>query len=383
MTMLVDIPLEADNPTQFGSDKEDTLSDSLILSPNHYPYTQRPLWSRFKYGVKGLERRVGKFFFPVHTHRIVYMNGDEIVATKNPSSPTLLASISACPHRLVDTFTLKLVEFSEYATIPPYATLSHSWIAGEEIAYGEFMHLEDGTKLKSGYLKIEAACRQARKDDIRYIWVDTCCIDRGNHADIKTNITSMYAYYQNAQVCYAYLVDVPIPVIWFRASKWFRRGWTLQELIAPRTVSFFDRHWHRIGDKNEFLKDISMQTTIPSSILSGRRSILDIDVLTRMSWATLRKTTRPQDRAYCLQGLLGVSVEPNYKEHWKTSFNRLGKALFDAHPELKTRLGISDELFSDPNNEHFYALLRSTSLLKIQDHVGYMWGSGVAMRICG
>ncbi|KAK7466440.1 hypothetical protein VKT23_005162 [Stygiomarasmius scandens] len=365
-----DMELDVDSLTQVESNSE----KGTLLSSSSSCHSLRQSWSCFRRSVKHFRRKVIKFLFPIYTHRIIHIKGSEMIATKNPSSPTLMASISVCPRRLVDTSTLKLVEFSEDATIPPYAILSHSWITGEEVVYDEFIHLEDETKLKSGYLKIEAACRQARKDDIRYIWIDTCCIEQGNHADVKTNITSMYAYYQNAYVCYSYLADFPEPAIWFRASKWFRRGWTLQELVAPRTVIFFDKYWHRIGDKGEFLQDVSLQTIIPSSILSGRRSIHSVDMLTRMSWATLRRTTRPQDRAYCLQGLLGVSVEPDYKEHWRTSFNRLGKALFDTHPELKAKLGISDELFIDLDSKHFYALIHKKSVYKIQNSVVGMPG---------
>ncbi|KAK7440037.1 hypothetical protein VKT23_017288 [Stygiomarasmius scandens] len=290
------------------------------------------------------------------THRKVYKG----FTTKSPTSPDLMAPINICPRRLIDTNTLELVEFGEDKPIPSYAILSHRWISGEEVVHNEFIHLQEETKKTSGYLKIEAACEQACEDGIRYIWIDTCCIKQGNHADVKTNITSMYAYYQNAEVCYAYLVDVPGIRDSVDASKWFERGWTLQELLAPRTVIFFDRDWQRIGDKDELQDEIYRETTIPPAVLSGEKSIQDIDVLTRMSWSMRRRTTKRQDEAYCLQGLLGIVVEPDYTEDPYTSFSRLGKALFDARPELKERLGISDDYFNDHTNSlAFWDLLNS------------------------
>jgi len=171
----------------------------------------------------------------------------------------------------------------------------------------------------------------------------------------------MYAYYQNAEVRYTYLVDVRKPPMLRRSeecnfeparvSNWFQRGWTLRELLAPRTVVFFDQRWDYIGDKYLLREYINQQTTIPIPLLTGEWSIQDVDILARMSWSIDRRTTKPQDDAYCLQGLLGVLIEPDYDESWVTSFNRLGKAILDAQPELREGLGIDVKLFSNPNSK--------------------------------
>ncbi|THU97861.1 HET-domain-containing protein [Dendrothele bispora CBS 962.96] len=234
---------------------------------------------------------------------------------------------------------------SKNEPVPPYAILSHRWIQGQEVSYQEFLdgasrNASSGplnlfsTKRKSGYNKIRAACQQALKDGLRYIWIDTCCIDKGDHDDVVRNIKSMYAYYQNAEVCYTYLADVDgFPSSSFENSKWFHRGWTLQELLAPSYVVFFDQAWNRIGSKDELKNEIATVTTIPKDVLSGERPIHDVDPLTRMTWAVGRETTKPQDQAYCLLGLLGVSIDPDYDEDVRMSFERLRTVFVETHPE--------------------------------------------------
>ncbi|KAK7440982.1 hypothetical protein VKT23_016761 [Stygiomarasmius scandens] len=313
---------------------------------------------------------------PYRSHRLVLnLKGKTQDFVKSASRDCLLTPINICPRRLIDTSALKLVEFNKDTTIPAYAILSHRWILGSEVVYEEFIHLQKETKSKSGFQKIEAACRQARQDGIHYIWVDTCCIMQGNHADVAANITSMYAFYQNAEVCYAYLGDVTgrdhkemfdRPGPWWRQyrepTEWFRRGWTLQELVAPKTVIFYNKSWECIGDKDKLRNDIRRITTIPALVLSGEQSVRDVDVVTRMSWAYNRVTTKRQDRAFCLQGLLGVTVEPDYGESYFVSLNRLGKALLEANPELE-RLGLTRDSFQTDggvilDNQYFHTVLQ-------------------------
>ncbi|KAF2207645.1 hypothetical protein CERZMDRAFT_50719 [Cercospora zeae-maydis SCOH1-5] len=117
-----------------------------------------------------------------------------------------------------------------------YAILSHTW-GKNEVSFDDFH--QDDAKTRDGYRKIEYTCAQALKDGIEYVWVDTCCIDKRSSADLSEAINSMYRWYYNAQVCYAYLEDVWTPPE-SRRSLWFTRGWTLQELIAPETVRFFE-----------------------------------------------------------------------------------------------------------------------------------------------
>jgi hypothetical protein len=136
---------------------------------------------------------------------------------------------------------LSLTEFLE-DNVPEYAILSHRWGA-EEVTFAAVMN--STAKDKAGYRKIQFCGEQARHDGLQYFWVDTCCIDKSNAVEYQHAINSMYRWYRDATKCYVYLPDVSFPgsdsasrsnVAWestFRESEWFRRGWTLQELIAP------------------------------------------------------------------------------------------------------------------------------------------------------
>ncbi|KAK7460466.1 hypothetical protein VKT23_009187 [Stygiomarasmius scandens] len=254
-------------------------------------------------------------------------------ALRSATSFHLLAPLDIYPRRLIDTLSLELITFKEGDTIPGYAILSHRWIHDEEVTFQEFKNPSPETKSKSGYQKIESACQQAHDQGLCYIWIDTCCIDQKDHDDITWNLESMYAFYQNSQICYAYLVDFEQWYLDFSRSEWFQRGWTLQELLAPSKVVFFDKHWTRFGSRDENVDIISDVTRIPRAVLQGKQSLNDIHPLDRMSWAIGRKTTRPQDQIYCLFGLLGVSVESDYDQDIRVLVERLRKAFVQTYPK--------------------------------------------------
>jgi hypothetical protein len=146
---------------------------------------------------------------------------------------------------------------------PPYAILSHTW-EREEVSYQDMITGNPIAKL--GYTKIQQCCARAAHDGYSYVWIDTCCINKDSSAELSEAINSMYRWYQSAAICYAYLVDVVIndgmtaPDI--SKSRWFTRGWTLQELIAPRKVVFFSSNWHKIATKDESRARIAQITRI-------------------------------------------------------------------------------------------------------------------------
>jgi hypothetical protein len=301
----------------------------------------------------------------------------------------------------VDSPELELVEFFG-DRIPEYAILSHTW-GDDEVLYQD---LQIGNyRQKLGYKKILFACHQARKDDLHWCWVDTCCIDKSSSAELSEAINSMFNWYKKARVCYTYLADVhrsgpsyvnegkflkgdiagtdvdligdqhkrdvsfearagptghePInynPAITERAdtlafgklnkaihdSRWFDRGWTLQELIAPRLLRFYDHSWCYLGDRdNELLQLVCDRTSLTPTTLGSPVMLEEIPIARRMSWMARRQTTRKEDIAYCLLGIFGVNMPLLYGEEEK-AFTRLQE-------EIAKRSGDhSLFVFSDP-----------------------------------
>lgn len=219
---------------------------------------------------------------------------------------------------LLNTKSLELEEFvSEEEKYGRYAILSHVW-EDEEVT---FQDVRDGVgKDKAGYKKIEYSCQRAIQDKLDFVWIDTCCIDKSSSAELSQAINSMYRWYYQAKVCYAYLFDVPR--VEFKDTKWFTRGWTLQELIAPGFLEFYDAEWNPIGSKISRVKEISEITMVASKVLRDRDAITSISVASRMAWAAERKTSRQEDWAYSLMGIFDVNMPMLYGEGPK-AFARL------------------------------------------------------------
>jgi Heterokaryon incompatibility protein (HET) len=216
--------------------------------------------------------------------------------------------------------------------IPRYAILSHTWRAEtEEVSFKDMM---DGTGMtKPGYDKIRFCGEQARRDALQYFWIDTCCIDKSNSTELQEAINSMFCWYRNAAKCYVYLADVSGPTLdadvgrlsWessFRKSRWFTRGWTLQELVAPAIVEFFSKEGEQLGSKRSLERHIHEVTRIPVKALRG--SLLsDFSAPERMLWAADRDTTRKEDKAYSLLGIFDIYLPLIYGEGRENAFRRL------------------------------------------------------------
>ncbi|KAF2006368.1 HET-domain-containing protein [Amniculicola lignicola CBS 123094] len=249
--------------------------------------------------------------------------------------------------RLQDNDEFSLVEFVGN-NIPAYAILSHTWGSKEEeVTYQDI--LQRNGKKKKGYYKLGFCGKQAARDRLEYFWVDTCCIDKTSSAELSEAITSMFRWYQNSAQCYAYLSDVStskrkadhdkFSYTWesaFRTSRWFERGWTLQELVAPRKVTFFSGEGTQLGDKSSLEQLIHDITHIPVPAL---RNILDeFDVEQRMRWIEGRQTTREEDGAYSMLGIVGVSMLPMYGEGKERAFKRLRKEIRESSGETTPSL---------------------------------------------
>ena len=232
---------------------------------------------------------------------------------------------------------LSLVEQND-DNIPRYAILSHTWGEdGEEVTFKDF--LEGNAKNKASYKKIEFCRKQAIRDGLQHFWVDTCCIDKSSSAELTEAINSMFRWYQNAFKCYVYLSDVSTSVnatnvqssltTWeaaFRRSRWFRRGWTLQELIAPTSVEFFSQEGNRLGSKTLLEQQIHEITGIAIEALRGR-PLTDFGVEVRLSWASHRETKKQEDKAYSLLGIFNIHMSLRYGEGKEEAFQRLQKKI--------------------------------------------------------
>jgi hypothetical protein len=224
--------------------------------------------------------------------------------------------------RLINIDTLSLEEYVG-DQIPEYAILSHCWRDGE-VSYQDWQDSGHRSS-KEGFRKILAACEVARRFSSNYLWVDTNCINKESSAELSEAINSMYPWYHRSTVCIAYLDDVDYfgksysPL---RDSRWFTRGWTLQELLAPEQVHFFDVSWTEIGTRQSLLGELCDATRIEPEYLRQPESIRLSPVATRMSWAAKRSTTREEDMAYCLLGLFEVNMPLLYGEG-KRAFIRL------------------------------------------------------------
>ncbi|MCJ1312288.1 hypothetical protein MMC25_005962 [Agyrium rufum] len=257
--------------------------------------------------------------------------------------------------RVVDCQTLELVDFIH--KVPPYGILSHTWDL-EEVSFLDFQDPKRASRLK-GYEKITSVCGLALTSGYRYCWIDTCCIDKSSSAELSEAINSMFTWYQNAAICYVWLLDL-VTTDGLSLEKqlgrcrWFTRGWTLQELIAPVNVEFYDCSWRLIATKTQLSSILSTITRIDEGILTGAMQCDEVLVAKRMSWASKRTTTRPEDLAYCLLGIFDLNMPLLYGEGPK-AFVRLQQEIIRSSTDLSLFAWES----ANPSNRYRGLLARS------------------------
>ncbi|PVI05215.1 hypothetical protein DM02DRAFT_502300, partial [Periconia macrospinosa] len=280
--------------------------------------------------------------------------------------------------RLIDVDTIELRTFGE-RNVPKYAILSHTW-GPDEVTYQELSLItrmrsmsknyngqiippnsdgsasesaalmltamemllhgdrnigallpdlsEEALMRRQGYAKIVNSAKEAKRLGYEYIWCDTCCIDKSSSSELQESINTMYRWYEESAVCLVYLNDIePLGSKFtmeeaknaFARSRW--RGWTLQELIAPRNVQFYFQDWTFMGDRNQFGEALSSATGIPTFVLENG-DLNEVSLANRMSWGASRQTTRIEDTAYCLLGIFDIQMPLLYGEGEK-AFIRL------------------------------------------------------------
>jgi hypothetical protein len=229
---------------------------------------------------------------------------------------------------LLNTSTFKLEEF--YSNVPSYAILSHRWKEDEELSFGGLEEPHPHSD-RVGYKKIKKFCVEGRKRGLAYVWADTCCIDKKSSAELSEAINSMYTFYNRATICYVYLCDV-VSMKDFEHSLWFTRGWTLQELLAPSDLHFFNHIWEPIGSRRRLAPKIERITGIPRKALQNL-SLAEYCVAEKLCWSAKRKTTREEDCAYCLLGLFQINMPLLYGEGAR-AFQRLQEEIMKTSTDM-------------------------------------------------
>ncbi|KAF2488403.1 hypothetical protein BU16DRAFT_473820, partial [Lophium mytilinum] len=258
--------------------------------------------------------------------------------------------------RLINVKTYEIEEFFG-SDIPNYVALSHTWLPQEEPSFQDWANAYRSAKTCPdgivagmrvvmidlnkilGYEKIHNFICESQNLDGTYCWADTVCIDKSSSAELSESINSMYKIYKNCERCLVYLQDIEVEVLLENddfsllvQSRWFARGWTLQELIAPEHLVFYDREWTYIGSKERYKAYFQEATGIPSEVLLNANSWRAYSVAERMSWASKRTTTREEDMAYCLLGILDINMPLLYGEGEK-AFQRLQEEIIKKYDD--------------------------------------------------
>lgn len=259
--------------------------------------------------------------------------------------------------RLLRTDALEFKSFNGTEQ-PSYAILSHRWSANgdDEISFEDV--LKGVAPQKKAYAKLKGTMDRARSDGYDWLWCDTCCINQNSSAELSESINSMFAYYQDAARCYVYIEEQSITTLSDLASStWFTRGWTLQELIAPKQLHFYSRDWEFIGSKKDpaVCNLISQITRIDLGILTGEIRLASLSVAKRMSWAAHREVSRQEDMAYCLMGIFDVNMPMIYGEGGQNAFHRL-----------------QEQIMKDSNDHSIFAWTHETNKRSSEDGHGLL-----------
>ncbi|KIK11922.1 hypothetical protein PISMIDRAFT_55099, partial [Pisolithus microcarpus 441] len=206
---------------------------------------------------------------------------------------------------------------------------SHRWGAGEPLLRdieGRKIYDLDGTE---GLAKLQKFCLLSLRRGFIWAWSDTCCIDKDSSAELQEAIGSMFSWYHRSSLTIAYLSDVSDTAS-LASSVWFKRGWTLQELLAPPTLVFYMQDWSLAlnSDANNHKTDPTMLEEVQKATGVAVRHLKHFcpgmdDARSRLNWAACRRTTRAEDVAYSLFGIFKVHLPVLYGESAENALGRL------------------------------------------------------------
>ncbi|KAI6128088.1 hypothetical protein EDD16DRAFT_1892624 [Pisolithus croceorrhizus] len=210
-----------------------------------------------------------------------------------------------------------------------FATLSHRWGSGEPLlrdVEGKNVYDLGGT---DGLAKLQDFCILALQHSFQWAWSDTCCIDKDSSAELQEAIGSMFSWYHRSSLTIVYLADVALTGS-LANSIWFKRGWTLQELLASNTVLFYAQDWspYMNSDASNHKTDPALLEELCKTTQISERYLRDFDpgmedARSRLCWASRRRTTRPEDMAYSLFGIFKVQLPVLYGETAEYALGRL------------------------------------------------------------
>ncbi|KAI1478725.1 HET-domain-containing protein [Daldinia eschscholtzii] len=278
-----------------------------------------------------------------------------------------------------ETGVLKLIE-KRPDKLLRYAILSHTW-EDDEITFND---IESGgatyasvktAAARASLSKLLGACTQAANDGYEYIWIDSCCIDKRSSSELSEAINSMFAWYRDANICYAFLPKAPNDLLTpeakakFGMNRWFTRGWTLQELLAPKDLIFFSGDWVPIGEKKFLCLLLAKITRIDYKILLGDEPLDSASIARRMSWAAQRVTTRSEDRAYSLMGIFSVNMPMLYGEGGENAFLRLQEEIMKQSDDQSLFAWVNPD--SQPDTRHSLLAADPSYFLNSIDMIPY------------
>lgn len=234
---------------------------------------------------------------------------------------------------LLNVHTFQLVKPGPIEAWPPYATVSHCrecqdvTIDDRHDVDTQDLNFDSQTAVPPWIIR---ACIEVRAFGVDLLWVATHCMGRSSRTEHSAAINSLFQIFQGAQICLVHLEDIEAPKNslehlgqQIQQSRWAKRVWMLQELIASEDLQFYDAHWNPVGTKRSLLPILSRQLGIDAAVLEDSKCLLDFPVARRMSWASRLSTIRPEDFAYSLLGIFGVHLTIMYGEGGIAAFIRL------------------------------------------------------------